>query len=57
MSVEGGERTRVIPVQDFKTLSFEDDELYPGKKKQVVSFFLEKGAYATTVIENILNTK
>ena len=32
-------------------LSFSDDELYPGKKKQIISFFLEKGAYATTVLE------
>ncbi len=51
LSVEGGERPRVISVKDFKVLSFEDDELHPGKKKQVISFFLEKGAYATTVLE------
>ncbi len=48
---EGGERKRVIAVQDFKTLSFTDDELHPGKKKQIISFYLEKGAYATTVLE------
>jgi len=31
--------------------SFEDDELHLGKKKQVVSFYLPKGAYATVVLE------
>lgn len=53
IGVEGGERSRVVKVENFKTLSYEDDELHPGKKKQVVSFFLEKGAYATTVLEAI----
>ncbi|HIH15277.1 MAG: tRNA pseudouridine13 synthase [archaeon GW2011_AR17] len=51
IGVEGGERNRVVQVENFKTLSFEDDELHPGKKKQVISFYLEKGAYATTVLE------
>lgn len=57
ISAEGGNRERVMKVQKFKTLSFTDDELHPGKKKQVISFFLEKGSYATTVLENLLNTK
>jgi len=51
IGVEGGERNRVVQVENFKTLSFEDDELHHRKKKQVISFYLEKGAYATTVLE------
>lgn len=50
LSVEGGERKRIINVQNFKTIAFEKDEVYDGKKKQIVSFFLEKGSYATVVI-------
>ncbi|MDP3918472.1 MAG: tRNA pseudouridine(13) synthase TruD [Nanoarchaeota archaeon] len=50
---EGGERKRVIDVKDFQVLDYSDDELNPGKKKQVVNFFLEKGAYATVVIDNL----
>ncbi|MDP3728226.1 MAG: tRNA pseudouridine(13) synthase TruD [bacterium] len=51
IGVEGGERPRVVQVENFKSISFTDDELHPGKKKQVISFFLEKGAYATTVLD------
>jgi len=51
IGAEGGERQRIMKVQDFKTVSFADDELHPGKKKQIISFFLEKGGYATTVLE------
>ncbi len=51
LSSEGGFRERVVKVENFKTISFEDDDLNPGKKKQVISFYLSKGAYATTVIE------
>ena len=48
---EGSERKRVISVKNFKTLSFEDDELFAGRKKQVVAFYLPKGAYATVVLD------
>ena len=53
IAAEGGKRNRMVKVENFKNLSFEDDELHPGKKKQVISFFLEKGAYATTVLETL----
>ncbi|MSR85770.1 tRNA pseudouridine(13) synthase TruD [Candidatus Woesearchaeota archaeon] len=51
IGAEGGQRERIVQVKEFKTLSFTDDELHLGKKKQVISFCLDKGAYATTVIE------
>lgn len=53
ISSEGGQRERIIPVKRFKMLTFTDDDLHPGKKKQVVQFFLQKGAYATTVLESL----
>jgi tRNA(Glu) U13 pseudouridine synthase TruD len=55
ISSEGSERDRLVEVEDFKILSFEDDDLNPGKKKEVISFFLKKGSYATTVLESLLN--
>ncbi len=51
IGAEGGQRERMVQIKEFKTISFIDDELHPGKKKQVISFFLDKGAYATTVLE------
>ncbi len=53
IAAEGSERERVMEVKNFKIISFEDDELNKGKKKEVVSFFLPKGSYATVVIENL----
>tara|TARA_Y100000310_G_scaffold334126_1_gene413120 strand:+ start:491 stop:1354 length:864 start_codon:yes stop_codon:yes gene_type:complete len=55
ISSEGSERKRLTVVEEFTILSFEDDELNPGKKKEIVSFFLQKGSYATTVLESLLN--
>jgi len=54
---EGGQRERVVQVKKFKTLSYDDDELHAGKKKQTISFSLDKGAYATTVIDALQATK
>lgn len=44
-------RTAFVAVKDYKVISFEDDELNEGKKKQVVSFSLPKGSYATIVVK------
>ncbi len=53
LAAEGGERQRVVKVKDFKTLSFEKDELHEGKMKQVIQFSLPKGAYATEVVRQM----
>ncbi|MBS3073072.1 tRNA pseudouridine(13) synthase TruD [Candidatus Pacearchaeota archaeon] len=55
ISSEGAERQRVIPIKNFKTLEFTDDELNESKKKQIVSFMISKGSYATIVIKNLKN--
>ncbi|MDI6737605.1 MAG: tRNA pseudouridine(13) synthase TruD, partial [Nanoarchaeota archaeon] len=44
-------RMAFVAVKDYKVLSFEDDELNEGKKKQAVSFSLPKGSYATIVVK------
>jgi len=38
-------------VKDYKVLEYSDDKLNPGKKTQVVSFSLPKGAYGTIVLK------
>lgn len=55
LSAEGSPREVIVNVGKFKTLEFSDDELNEGKKKQVVSFYLPKGSYATVVVESLLN--
>lgn len=44
-------RLAFVAVKDFKTIEFSEDELNKGKNKQVVSFSLPKGSYATVVIK------
>jgi tRNA pseudouridine13 synthase len=44
-------RLAFVAVKDFKIIEFSDDELNSGKKRQVVSFSLPKGSYATLVIK------
>ncbi len=40
-------------VKNFKILSYEKDELNPGKFKQKISFELSKGSYATILIKQM----
>ncbi len=53
LSSEGSERDVMMKVKGFKTLEYSDDELNEGKKKQVVKFYLDKGCYATVVIDSL----
>ncbi len=46
-------REAFVDVQDFQYISFDEDELNEGKFKQVVSFTLGKGSYATIVIKSL----
>ena len=50
VSAEGGERTVWIEAKDLRVGALVDDEFFVGKNKVVVSFFLQKGAYATEFI-------
>lgn len=54
ISSEGSERERIIKIKDFKTLEYSKDELNENKMKQIVSFSLPKGSYATVVIKNLI---
>jgi len=57
LSSEGSDRDIIVEVKDFKTLEFCEDELNQGKKKQVVSFYLPKGCYATIVVLQMIQVQ
>ncbi|MAG47003.1 hypothetical protein CL617_00215 [archaeon] len=44
-------RDCIVNVKDYKILKYEKDELNEGKFKQVISFRLNKGSYATILIK------
>ena len=50
-TAEGAERAVWAEAKDLKLGNLEDDELFPGKKKVIVEFFLPKGSYATEFIQ------
>ncbi|MBI4149803.1 tRNA pseudouridine(13) synthase TruD [Candidatus Woesearchaeota archaeon] len=54
LSAEGDTRALVVNVQNLKIEKLEDDDLNTGKKKCKVSFFLQKGSYATLVIKRMM---
>jgi tRNA pseudouridine13 synthase len=53
ISVGGVERPAIVIPEDFSTSPPEDDEMYPGRLKMAVGFFLPRGAYATLVIKRL----
>ncbi|MFH1071825.1 MAG: tRNA pseudouridine(13) synthase TruD [Nanoarchaeota archaeon] len=53
LTSEGGTRSLFISITDFKIEGPEPDEIHPGKKKVLLSFFLAKGSYATIVIKGV----
>jgi tRNA(Glu) U13 pseudouridine synthase TruD len=54
ISLEGDYRKVIIQLIDLEISDADEDELNIGKKKIIVEFFLEKGAYATMAIKNIV---
>lgn len=51
LSLEGAERAAFMDVKEFSASAFEDDELFPGKKKTLLRFTLSKGSYATMLVK------
>ncbi|MFC1728353.1 tRNA pseudouridine(13) synthase TruD [Nanoarchaeota archaeon] len=56
VSSEGSERFVFADVKDLEIGKLEDDELNKGKKKCLVKFKLQKGAYATIVVRTIFQS-
>ena len=53
MSAPGIERPAFVRVEDFLMEEAMEDEMYPGRKKIRLSFFLPRGSYATIVVKRI----
>jgi tRNA pseudouridine13 synthase len=53
LSLEGSSRRIFAEIKCLKISGYGDDELNSGKKKVVVEFFLEKGAYATMAFRDV----
>jgi len=51
LSLEGVERAAFMDVKEFSASAFEDDEIFPGKKKTLLRFTLGKGSYATMLVK------
>ena len=55
LSAEGELRKAFVEVKDFKIRNTEKDDLNQEKNKVTISFFLQKGSYATIVIKKIFS--
>jgi tRNA(Glu) U13 pseudouridine synthase TruD len=55
LSVRGGERDSFFRINNCFVKQSEDDEIYNNMKKQVISFELGKGSYATVVLKHLFN--
>ncbi len=54
MRVKGTERPAVVIPGDFSIIDESNDELYPGKRKIRLGFFLSRGSYATLIVKRLL---
>lgn len=54
LTLEGSERKTHAEIHNLKIGKLEDDELNKGKKKILLSFWLDKGSYATMAIKYLL---
>jgi tRNA pseudouridine13 synthase len=54
ISVAGVERDAVVIPSDFRAGAPAEDELYPGRARITLSFFLPRGSYATLVIKRLM---
>jgi tRNA pseudouridine13 synthase len=54
ISVGGVERAAVVVPEDVAVEGPLDDDLYPGRKKLLLRFFLPRGSYATVMMKRIM---
>jgi len=48
------DRRAVVVPEDLAVSAGSADELYPGRQKVALSFFLPRGSYATLLIKRLL---
>ena len=53
IKVHGVQRAALVVPEDLAASDATDDELYPGRKKMTLSFFLPRGCYATILVKRI----
>jgi len=51
--VRGVERAAIVTPEGLSASGAEEDELYPGKRKLTLRFFLPRGSYATLLVKRI----
>ncbi len=51
--VHGVQRPALVMPEDLTASEAKDDELYPGRKKVTLKFFLPRGSYATILVKRI----
>jgi tRNA pseudouridine13 synthase len=51
LTVEGGERDAFFSIEDLEIGALEDDDVFPGFKKQRLTFVLPKSCYATMAVK------
>jgi tRNA pseudouridine13 synthase len=51
--VHGVQRPALVVPEDVSASAPEDDDLYPGKKKMTLRFFLPRGSYATILVKRV----
>jgi len=54
IKVGGVERAAIVIPEDLSISPPEEDDLYPGRKKTTLRFFLSRGSYATLLIKRLL---
>jgi tRNA pseudouridine13 synthase len=54
IKVGGVERAACVVPESLAISDVEDDDLYPGRKKTTLRFFLPRGSYATLLIKRLM---
>ena len=57
LSSKGARKRIVLYPKEMELISIADDEHTEGMRKAVISFSLEKGAYATTVLRELMKNE
>ncbi|MBE3133128.1 MAG: tRNA pseudouridine(13) synthase TruD, partial [Acidobacteria bacterium] len=53
ISAHGVERAAFVRPEDLAVAAAVEDELYPGKLKMRLDFFLPRGSYATLLVKRL----
>ncbi len=57
ISLRGGLRTAIVPLNNFLTQEISEDHANPSKHKAKISFALHRGSYATIVLRELMKPR